>query len=77
MDRVPTALAMLTALHHNDALAAASITDPLGRAELLALIIDLGDALLYEYEQDYLRTGRSVESALQEMALIEALGLQP
>jgi hypothetical protein len=58
-------------------MAAAIITNPLGRADLLALIIDLGDALLYEYEQDSTRTGRSVESALQEMALIEALGLQP
>jgi hypothetical protein len=77
MDRVPTALAILTALHHHDGEAAALITSPLGREELLALVVDLGDALLFEYERDYEATGRTVDSALQEMALIEALGLQP
>lgn len=72
MERVPTCLALLTALHHNDELAASIITSPLSRADLLRLVIDLGDALLFEYERDAEREGQTVVAILQHMALIDA-----
>lgn len=73
-DRIPIALAVLTALHHNDALATAIVTDTLDRTDLLALVVLLGEALLYEYERDEKATGRTVTAALQEMALLNEMG---
>lgn len=68
-DRGQTAHGIMTALHKGDANAAARILSDLSTMEMVAVVIDLADGLLYEWQEHCRIEGLDMDLFMQEAGL--------